>query len=254
MKREELESVLDHHRLPRGDVWTLPILLQGKSQEFAAFQPGQMVRLIDPRDGRPAAILQIEDKFELDRDSVANRWFGTTDKNHPGVRRFIERGLTVLGGPIEYLGPSTSLRSPYELTPAQTRTIFDTKGWTKVVAFHAISAPTTADEQIISQACEWCRADGVLVHPVAGTSDDRASSTLLTAYEQLLQRSLPNGLLATFNSYPRHAGPREAVFNALCRKNFGCTHFVIGAQDEYDALFYPASTMATCLGRSVTLA
>jgi ATP sulfurylase len=129
------------------------------------------------------------------------------------------------------------------LTPSQIRTIFDTKGWTKVVAFHALSAPTTADEQIIAQACEWCRADGMLVHLVTGswTGDERASATLLSSYEQLLRQSLPNALLAAFNSYPRHAGPREAVFNALCRKNFGCTHFVIGARDEYDALFYPVS-------------
>ncbi len=233
MTREELESVLNENRLPRGDVWTLPILLQGKSQEFAAFQPGQMVRLIDPRGGRATAVLQIEDKFELDRESVASRWFGTTDRTHSGVRRFTERGLTVLGGPIEYLGASSSALSPYELTPAQVRTVFDAKSWTKVVAFHAYSQPTIEDEQIIAQACEQCRADGILIHPVAAVSPDDAptTSSILIAYEQLQRRAVPNSLLAAFNSYPRHAGPRETVFNALCRKNFGCTHFVLKSDD-----------------------
>lgn len=240
MTREELEAVLDNHRLPRGDVWTLPILLQGKSQEFAAFQPGQMVRLIDPRGGRPTAILQIEDKFELDRDSVAKRWFGTTDKTHPGVRRLIDRGLTVLGGPIEYLGAASEIRSPYELTPAQIRAIFDIKGWTKVVAFHASTSPSVEEEQIISQAYDHCRADGILIHPLSDTSlaDGPSAGTRIGVYEQLLRRAFPHSLLAAFNSYPRHAGPREAVFNALCRKNFGCTHFVVGSKDEVDRAFY----------------
>jgi ATP sulfurylase len=241
MTQAELESVLDDYRLPEGDVWTMPIVLQGKSQEFAAFQPGQSVRLIDTRTGRAIAVLQIEDKFEVDRDRVAERWFGTHDHNHPGVRRFAERGLTLLGGPIEYLGASSASRSPYELTPTQTRMIFDVKGWTKVVAFHTRSAPHAAHEHIIGQAYERSHADGVLIHPAIGPQNAVGFSddSVLSEYEQLIRTTFPNALLAAFANYSRYAGPRETVFNALCRKNFGCTHFVVGDEagdaDGFDA-------------------
>jgi ATP sulfurylase len=216
--------------LPNGDVWTLPIVLQGKSQEFAAFQPGQSVRLMDARTGQATAILQVEDKYEVDRDSVARRWFGTNDTSHPGVRRFMSRGLTLLGGPLEYLGPATVSRSPYELTPAQTRMIFDIKGWSKIVAFHTRNVPHRGHEHIIARACERCHADGVLIHPAIGPKKpgDFSADAILGAYERLIRLAFPNALLAAFGTYSRYCGPREAVFTALCRKNFVCTHFVLG--------------------------
>jgi ATP sulfurylase len=242
MTQDELESVLDNNRLPSGDVWTMPIVLQGKAQEFAAFQPGQSVRLIDTRTGRAVAVLQIEDKYEIDRDRVAQRWFGTVDKSHPGVHRLAARGLTFLGGPIEYLSPSAASRSPYELTPTQTRMIFDVKAWTKVVAFHTRNAPHRAHEHIIAQACERSHADGVLIHPAIGPqkAGDFSGDTILGAYEQLIKIAFPNALVASFANYSRVAGPREAVFNALCRKNFGCTHFVLGREHGDLDGFYPA--------------
>lgn len=242
MTREELESVLENNRLPSGDVWTMPIVLQGKSQEFAAFQPGQSVRLIDSRSGQPLAVLQIEDKFEIDRDRVAQRWFGTADDRHPGVRRFARRGLTLLGGPIEYLGSPSASRSPYDLTPAQTRTIFDVKGWSKVVAFHTRNAPHLAHEHLIAEARDRCHADGVFIHPAVGPQrpGEFASQTVLGAFERLIHLAFPNALLTAFANYPRFAGPREAVFHALCRKNFGCTHFVLGRDHEDEHGFYSA--------------
>jgi sulfate adenylyltransferase len=128
MTEEELESVLEDYQLPGGQIWTMPILLQGRSQEFAAFQPGQSIRLIDRRTGQSTAILHLEDKYEVDLNHVAERWFGTTDQAHPGVARFMNRGITMLGGPIEYLESANVARSPYQLTPKQTRMLFDIKG------------------------------------------------------------------------------------------------------------------------------
>lgn len=240
MTEAELTSVLDDHRLPTGETWTMPIVLQGKSQEFAAFQPGQSVRLVDTRTGHNIAILQIEDKFEIDRESVARRWFGTTDPRHPGVRRFSANGLTLVGGPIEYLSPPSS-RSPYELTPAQTRMIFDIKGWSRIVAFHVESAPHLAHEHIIERARERSRADGILIQPAIGVKNpgEFAANALIGSYERLIQLSFPGALLAAFATYSRFAGPRETVFNALCRKNFGCTHFVVGSDHGLANEFYP---------------
>jgi ATP sulfurylase len=240
MTQTELESVLDRYRLPGGEVWTMPIILQGKTQEFAAFQPGQSIRLVDQRTDETTAILHLEDKHELDRRSVAQRWFGTTDPAHPGVKRFMSRGMTILGGPIEYVQPASVPRSPYELTPAQTRTIFDIKGWTKIVAFHTRNVPHRGHEHVIANVCQRCNADGILIQPVVGSKKpgDFSASAVLGAYERLIQAAVPNALLAAFATYSRFASPREAVFTALCRKNFGCTHLVLGRDHAGAEGFY----------------
>ena len=240
MTEEQLESVLNDYRLPSGDVWTMPIVLQGKSQEFAAFQPGQSIRLIDRRTGESTAILHLEDKYEVDRKSVAKRWFGTDDPSHPGVARFADRGVTLLGGPIEYLGPASIARSPYQLTPTQTRMIFDIKGWSRIVAFHTRNVPHRGHEHVIAHASERANADGVLIHPVIGPkkSGDFTPEAIMGAYERLISARLPNALLAAFSTYSRYCGPREAVFTALCRKNFGCTHFVLGRDHTGVGNFY----------------
>jgi ATP sulfurylase len=240
MTEAELESVLDRNRLPSGEAWTMPILLQGKSQEFAAFQPGQTIRLIDQRTDETTAILHLEDKYEVNRRGVAERWFGTSDSSHPGVQRFLNRGQTMLAGPIEIVRSAAVPRSPYELTPAQTRTIFDVKGWTKIVAFHTRNVPHRGHEHVITHVCERCNADGILIHPVVGSKKpgDFSSHAVLGAYERLIEAAVPNALLAAFATYSRFAGPREAVFTALCRKNFGCTHFVIGRDHAGVGNFY----------------
>ncbi len=231
MTQEELESVLDHCRLPGDHIWTMPIVLQGNEQEFAAYQPGQAIRLLDARMRETMAILHLYDKYEIDWRSVAWRWFGTTDESHPGVARLVNRGLTFLGGPLEYLSPASITRSPYELTPAQTRMIFDIKGWNKVVAFHSDDLPHRGHEYVITRACERCHADGILLHPAIGPNyptGERSPDTILGAYERLIRFGFPSALLAAFRVYSRYSGPREAAFAALCHKNFGCTHFVLG--------------------------
>ena len=230
MTREELDSVLNENRLLSGDVWTMPVLFQGKSQEFAAFQPGQSIRLIDQRTGESTAILHLEDKYEVDLEDVAKKWFGTTDKKHPGVERFMSRGVSMLGGPVEYLSAASIARSPYQLTPEQTRMVFDIKGWSRIVAFHTRNVPHRGHEYVIANACERSNADGVLIHPVIGPkkTGDFLPEVILGAYERLISLAYPNALLGAFSTYSRYCGPREAVFTALCRKNFGCTHFAIG--------------------------
>lgn len=240
MTREELESVLDHNRLPGGQVWSMPIVLQGRLQEFAAFQPGQSIRLLDPRTGEATAILHLEDKYEVELESVAKRWFGTADLAHPGAAKFLSGGVALLGGPIEYLGPPSIARSPYQLTPQQTRMIFDIKGWSKIVAFHTRNVPHRGHEHVITHACERANADGILIQPVIGPkkSGDFTQHAIMAAYEQLISVRVPNALLAAFSTYSRYCGPREAVFTALCRKNFGCTHFVMGRDHTGVGAFY----------------
>lgn len=240
MVEAELNSVLDDYRLPNGEIWTMPILLQGKSQEFAAFHPGQSIRLCDGRTGEAVAILHLEDKYEVKLEDVAKKWFGTSDKEHPGVARFMSRGTTMLGGPIEYLGAASIARSPYQLTPEQTRMVFEIKGWSRIVAFHTRNVPHRGHEHIVTNAAERSNADGVLIHPVVGPkkAGDFTSHAILGAYEKLISARFPNAILAAFSTYSRYCGPREAVFTALCRKNFGCTHFVLGRDHTGVGSFY----------------
>ena len=241
MTQAELEGVLGDNHLPDGAIWTMPILLQGTSQEFAAFQPGQSIRLIDRRTSESIAVLHLEDKYEVDLKDVANRWFGTTDKSHPGAARFMSRGMTMLGGPVENLGPASTARSPYQLTPSQTRMLFDIKGWSKIVAFHTRNVPHKGHEHVIANAVERSNADGVLIHPVVGPkkAGDFLPDMILGAYERLIEAAFPNALLAEFSTYSRYCGPREAIFTALCRKNYGCTHFVLGRDHTGVGDFYP---------------
>ena len=155
----------------------------------------------------------------------------------------MDRGVTMLGGPIEYLGPASIARSPYQLTPEQTRMVFDIKGWTKIVAFHTRNVPHRGHEHVIANACERSNADGVLIHPVIGPkkSGDFTPEAIMGAYERLISARFPNSLLAAFSTYSRYSGPREAVFTALCRKNFGCTHFVLGRDHTGVGGFYSAN-------------
>jgi len=240
MTREELESVLDRHRLPTDDVWTMPIVLQGRHDDFSPYQAGQSIRLHDQRTGEATAILYVKDKYQVDLERVAERWFGTADQSHPGVRRFISRGNVMLGGPLEFLGPASIPRSPYQLTPEQARTIFDIKGWTKIVAFHTRNVPHRGHEHVIANACQRANADGVLIHPVIGLkkAGDFQTDAILGAYEKLIMLAYPHAILAAFSTYSRYCGPREAVFTALCRKNFGCTHFVLGRDHTGVGNFY----------------
>lgn len=239
MTQAELASVLETNHLPTGEVWTMPIVLQGKGQEFAAFQPGQSVRLVDQRTGQGVAILHLEDKFEIDPQHVAHDWFGTTDRSHPGVKRLLSRGLTLLGGEIERLEHAASTRSPYQLSPAQARMLLDIKGWSKVVAFHARNLPDRGREHLLAHAAERSHADGVLLQIAVGPqpAGEVASEVVLSAYQRLVQLAYPNSLLSALGAYERYAGPRDAVFAALVSKNFGCTHFVVGRNRADRALF-----------------
>jgi pyruvate kinase len=230
MDEPTLESVLDNNRLPSGDIWTMPILLQVPEDQIRDIQPGMSVRLEDPGTDKVLAVLHVQDKYQIDLPSVARRWFGTTEREHPGVDRLFDRGNMVLGGPIEQVSQRDNEWSHYNLTPSKTRMIFGMKGWSKIVAFHTRNVPHKGHEHVIHEALERANADGLFIHPVIGPkkSGDFVPEAILGVYDRLIEDSLPGALLGAFMTYPRYCGPREAVFTALCRKNFGCTHFIIG--------------------------
>ena len=244
MDEPTLESVLDNCRLPSGDIWTMPILLQVPEESVKDVQPGMSVRLEVPGSDKILAVLHVQDKYQIDLENVAQRWFGTTEREHPGVDRLFRRGSTVLGGPIEQVTRLDNQWSDYNLTPSQTRMIFGMKGWSKIVAFHTRNVPHKGHEHVIRQGLERSNADGLFIHPVIGPKKpgDFVPEVILGVYDRLIEETLPGALLGAFMTYPRYCGPREAVFTALCRKNFGCTHFIIGRDHAGVGGYYANST------------
>jgi len=243
MTRETLEAVLDTYRLPSGEVWTLPILLQVNAEAIAALAVGDRVALTDEQ-GTVHALLDVCEIYRYDLESLAARMYGTTSRNHPGVARLMGRGDCFLGGGVTLVQPLASPIRHYLLTPAQTRFIFTRLGWSQVVAFHSRNPAHREHESIQLRALERTGADGIYINPVTGPKKrgDFLPEPILLSYQTLLEFGYyPKGrvVLGSFFTYSRYAGPREVVFTALCRKNMGCSHFIIGRDHTGVGDFYP---------------
>ncbi|HEY8415779.1 MAG TPA: sulfate adenylyltransferase, partial [Thermaerobacter sp.] len=248
MGRADYECVVKDMRLANGLVWPLPVTLAVSRREAAGLREGAEVVLVDGR-GRPVGLMRVTEIFPYDKEREARLVFGTTDDAHPGVARLYRRGNVLLGGPVWYLGrpdepaqPGESETSeesaapggdpfrPYRLTPPETRRIFQERGWRTVVGFQTRNPVHRAHEYLQKVALEL--VDGLLLHPLVGPTkaDDVPAPVRLRCYEELLRSYYPRDrvLLAVFPAAMRYAGPREAVFHAICRKNYGCTHFIVG--------------------------
>ena len=252
MDREMLDSVLDTYRLPDGTVWPLPIVLRLPADRVAGLKAQSRVVLTGP-GGDPHSLLEISEIFEIDPAAVAERWFGTISQDHPGVRRLFEGGSTLIAGDVTLITPTQHDNPRYELSPSQLRLIFTHKGWSRVVGFHTRNVAHRAHEHIQLQALEQTHADGLLISPVAGKRKpgDFLAETVLDCYQALIDSgAYPEGraLLSSFHTYPRYAGPREAVFTALCRKNMGCSHFIIGRDHTGVGDFYAPDASQTLFG------
>jgi ATP sulfurylase len=242
MDRETLESVLGHNSLPGGVAWTLPIIMQ--APEGAKVAKGQRVVLASEA-GRPHALLDITETFSVDIETLAQRWFGTDSTDHPGVVRLRQGGNTLVAGTVKLIERLPSPYRAYELTPQQCRFIFAQKGWTRVIGFHSRNVPHRAHEHIQLAGLEQTHADGLFISPVVGPrkSGDFMPDAIIKGYETLLEFGVypkDRAVLGCFASYPRYSGPREAVFTALCRKNMGCSHFIIGRDHTGVGNFYGA--------------
>ncbi len=251
MNGAALDHVLAHCRLPDGLPWTMPIVLQLREEDALQIAAGERV-VLTGRDGIEYALLDVEEVYRRDVTAVARNWFATVDERHPGVAALRSGGSFFVGGPVTLLRRPSSRFRDYELTPAQTRFIFAHKGWTKVVGFHTRNVVHRAHEFIQLEALRLTHADGLFINPVVGPgkAHDFLPDIVMRSYQKVIDFGLyPAGkvLLGAFASYPRHAGLREAVFTALCRKNMGCSHVVVGRNhagvgdyyehDDYSRLF-----------------
>jgi sulfate adenylyltransferase len=222
-------SVRDHMRLANGVVWSLPVTLSVTEGEAAALRTGRDVALYQGR--RLLGVLHLKEKYKRDKVREAERVYRTTDEAHPGVRAVYAEGEWLLGGRVSLVSrPEHPAFGTYWKDPAETRELFRQRGWRRVVAFQTRNPVHRAHEYI--QKCALEIADGLLLHPLVGEtkSDDIPADVRMLSYEAILSHYYPAArtVLAVLPAAMRYAGPREAVFHALVRKNYGCSHFIVG--------------------------
>ena len=228
--KADYQSVVANMRLANGLVWSLPVTLAATADEVLVLKKGGDVVLRDPQ-GEPLAILHLDEIYAYDREEEAESVFRTSDAAHPGVAALLAQGEWLLGGKV------TVLRLPrhrpfvsYRRTPREVRRAVADRGWRTVVGFQTRNPVHRAHEYITKCALE--QVDGLLMHPLVGETagDEVPADVRMRAYDALLKGYYPQDrvLLSVFVAAMRYAGPREAIFHALCRKNYGCTHFIVG--------------------------
>ena len=230
MTRRRYLSVVREMRLENGLVWTIPITLPVDDVVRKRIGTADRVALV--HRGETVAVMDVEDAFQPDKVDEALNVYGVDEPSHPGVNALYERGDHYLGGPVVVFEAALrfgELRH-YQLTPRETRGLFQSRGWKSVVAFQTRNPIHRAHEYL--QKCALEMVDGLLIHPLVGETkaDDLDASIRFRCYERIIDLYYPQErvALAAFPASMRYAGPREAVFHALCRQNYGCTHFIVG--------------------------
>ena len=226
MGAKEHESVTEQMRLPDGTLWSIPVCLG--IPEGVRADAGRLA-LRDQR-GELLGVLEVTEVFERDRAAEAELVYGTTDPEHPGVARVLGSPAWAVAGPIQaVVEPLEGPVGARALTPAETRAAFAERGWATVVGFQTRNPVHRAHEYLMKCALEM--VDGLLLHPLVGPTKegDVPAEVRMRAYEAVLGYFPPSRvLLAALVAPMRYAGPREAVLHALVRKNYGCTHFIVG--------------------------
>jgi len=229
MGEAETHSVLDTRHLRPGIPWTIPILMAVSQEEADRLDVGGEVALEDDR-GDLVAILHLSEKFSLDKRALAEKVYRTTDEAHPGVAYTFSLGPVFLAGDLDVLQAREIEFQEFNLTPAETRAAFDARGWKRIVAFQTRNPIHRAHEYLTKCALEVC--DGLLIHPLMGTtkSDDIPGDVRMQCYDVLLENYYPKDhvMMSIMPVNMRYAGPSEAIMHAIVRKNYGCTHFIVG--------------------------
>lgn len=230
MTEEDYNSVLDDMRLKNGVVWTIPIVFSVSKEVASNIREGEDV-LIAGEDGKEYAVLHVEDVYPRRKVEEARKVYKTEESAHPGVNFLYQQGDIALGGKITLLEriEHTDFLE-YRFDPAETRRIFQEKGWKTVVAFQTRNPIHRAHEYLQKTALEI--VDGLFINPLVGKTrkGDIPSEIRMKSYQVILENYYPADrvFLGVFPVNMRYAGPREAIFHAICRKNFGCTHFIVG--------------------------
>jgi len=227
--REDFESILETMRLSDDIPWSIPIILTADEEESHNVHAGDDIALRHPT-GQPMAIMHVEEVYAFDKQRFCTRVFGTSDSAHPGVARISEMGGFVLAGDVTLFANIPNPYEKYTLRPAETSLLFREKNWKTVAAFQTRNVPHIGHEYLQKTALSL--ADGVFINPVVGRKreGDFKDDVILGSYAALLSKYFPRDtvVLSILLYEMRYAGPREAIMHAIMRKNFGCTHIIIG--------------------------
>ncbi len=228
MNRDDFLSVIHNNRLSSGYAWTIPIVLDAGREELKNFERGSTILLT--LNNKPIASMFIEDIFTFNISDYCRQVFGTEDSNHPGVAAIKNLKEYLIGGPINLLIEPQSEFPDYFLTPRETRVLFKQLNWNSVVGFQTRNVPHLGHEYV--QKTAQSTVDGLFINPVIGKKKkgDFTDEVILNSYKVLIDNYYvrEHTVLAILQTEMRYAGPKEAIFHAIVRKNYGCSHFIIG--------------------------
>ncbi len=229
MVQADYQRVLKEMRLASGIVWSVPVTLDADPEVADRARSTGEAALVD-ESGVPVAIMKVEDVYDWDPALEARQVYRTEDDAHPGVAYLSTQSAKLVGGTITLLRKSTPEFPEYHLEPAATRALFVERGWKTVVAFQTRNPIHRAHEYLTKCALET--VDGLLIHPLVGETKrgDIPAEVRMRCYQVLIDHYYPKDrtALSTLPAAMRYAGPREAIWHALLRKNYGCSHFIVG--------------------------
>lgn len=230
MNQEDYDQVVTEMRLANGLAWSIPITLSVTEEVANSLKEDSLIRL-DNSAGEYIGVLQLTQKYHYDKTHEAVNVYRTNDAKHPGVQVLYSQGSVNLAGDVWLLHRDPHPLFPkYQIDPVESRQLFRAKSWKTIVGFQTRNPIHRAHEYIQKSALEI--VDGLFLHPLVGATkgDDIPADVRMRCYEILLDKYYPKDrvILAINPSAMRYAGPREAIFHALIRKNYGCTHFIVG--------------------------
>jgi|TARA_B100001971_G_C18231784_1_gene564422 sulfate adenylyltransferase len=239
MIREDLNTVIHSQRLSDDQAWTIPIILDITKESSENVSVGDRITLTT--DGNFIATLDVEDKYFFNKKELAEAIYGTSDTHHPGVAKTFNLQDVLLGGKVNLVNLSNSSYPQYDFSPSKTRESFENRGWKTIVGFQTRNVPHVGHEYVQKTALTF--VDGLFINPVIGRkkSGDFKDGVILETYRVLIDNYFlkERAMLGILQTEMRYAGPREAIFHATIRKNYGCSHFIVGRDHAGVGNFYP---------------
>ncbi|MFX0039683.1 MAG: sulfate adenylyltransferase [Promethearchaeota archaeon] len=229
MNENNYRCVLEHMYLENNVAWPIPIILDISESKAKTLNVDDRI-ILKGLTEKPIAIMDIEDIYRYDKKKFAEKVYGTTDQNHPGVNSIYKMKDILIGGEIFLINEPIAVFPELDLKPIETRVLFKEKKWDRVVAFQTRNPPHLGHEYV--QKAGLTYVDGLFINPVIGKKKvgDFLDEVIIKAYQVLINEYYPKDrvVLSTFETEMRYAGPKEAIFHAIARKNFGCDHIIIG--------------------------